>query len=338
MSDVKYYNKDGTQTTIAVPDGYTGWFEPESAANDKVQPVYPYNNLQQTESGHSFEMDDTPSRERVRLQHRSGTFIEMHPNGDEVHKVYGDGYEITIKNKNVLVEGNCNMVVNGDCNINIKGDKIEQIEGNYELRVMGNYSAIFEKTSVLTSIGDMTLTAGAGLLGTMTINTGDHFYLGGDLSVGGELIADKITSHGRIDAWGGVRAGAQGFVTPTGGISVGWPSPAFAYALPGKIIGGEYWAVPTPPSPGDITMGVPPGTPGLGSMNAMVVNSLIVNAVEVNAIVVNAAKVSSFLGNFLLSDSIIMTDVINTSIYDFHFHYVGGKGGGPTSPPIGPMI
>ena len=85
-------------------------------------------------------MDDTPTRERIRLQHRSGTFIEMHPNGDEIHKVYGDGYEITINDKNVLVEGKCTVTINGDSVINVKGDKIEQVDGNYELHVKKNYS------------------------------------------------------------------------------------------------------------------------------------------------------------------------------------------------------
>jgi hypothetical protein len=50
-------------------------------------------------------MDDTPTRERIRLQHRIGTFMEMYPNGDEVHKVYGTGYEIHLKGKNVLIKG-----------------------------------------------------------------------------------------------------------------------------------------------------------------------------------------------------------------------------------------
>lgn len=99
------------------PSFFSGWTEPESAANKDTPPQAPYNHVTATESGHSFEMDDTPKRERVRLQHRSGTFIEMHPNGDEVHKVYGDGYEITIKDKNVLIEGNCNITVNGPCTL-----------------------------------------------------------------------------------------------------------------------------------------------------------------------------------------------------------------------------
>ena len=107
------------------PKFFTGWTEPESAANTDYPPQAPYNTITATESGHTFELDDTKGRERVRLAHRSGTFIEMHPNGDEVHKIYGKGYEITIKDKNVLVEGNCNITINGDANINVKGDKVE---------------------------------------------------------------------------------------------------------------------------------------------------------------------------------------------------------------------
>ena len=79
------------------------WTEPESAANTDYQPVYPYNSVTQSESGHSLELDDTPGRERVRLQHGTGnTFIEMQATGDEIHKIFGNGYEIVLKNKNVL--------------------------------------------------------------------------------------------------------------------------------------------------------------------------------------------------------------------------------------------
>ena len=111
--------------------------EPKSAANADNQPIYPYNNIQQTESGHTFELDDTPARERIRLQHRVGTFIEMHPNGDEVHKVYGDGYEITIKNKNVLIKGTCNITIEGDSNLHVLGDVMEKVDGSYTLDVTG---------------------------------------------------------------------------------------------------------------------------------------------------------------------------------------------------------
>ena len=85
------------------PDFYKGFFEPESSANTDYQPEYRYNHAKATPRGHLFEMDDTPTRERVRLSHRSNTFIEMHPNGDEVHKIYGNGYVITLGDQNISI-------------------------------------------------------------------------------------------------------------------------------------------------------------------------------------------------------------------------------------------
>ena len=48
---------------------------------------YPYNNVVQTESGHFQEFDDTPGAERIRTQHRAGTYTEIRPDGSEVHKI-----------------------------------------------------------------------------------------------------------------------------------------------------------------------------------------------------------------------------------------------------------
>jgi hypothetical protein len=212
------------------PSIYAGWFEPESAANTNFQPDYRYNNITQTPRGHSFEMDDTVGRERVRLSHRSGTFIEMHPNGDEVHKVYGDGYEITIQDKNVLIQGDCNITIEGDCNMHVMGDKVETVEGNYELHVMGNYSLVTDQTTSITSQSDMEIVAGGLATGALSISAGDAVMVNADLSVNGEITADKITSYGRIDATLGMSAGPYGFVTTEGGIAVGIP-----VAIPGSI-------------------------------------------------------------------------------------------------------
>ena len=54
----------------------SAWTEPESAANTDYQPVYPYNNVTETESGHSWEMDDTPGAERIHLNHKANTFFD----------------------------------------------------------------------------------------------------------------------------------------------------------------------------------------------------------------------------------------------------------------------
>ena len=211
------------------PDGL-GWLEPESAANTDFQPVFPYNKITQTESGHSFEMDDTPTRERVKLMHRTGTFIEMHPNGDEVHKVYGDGYEITIKDKNVLIQGNCNITIAGDSVTEVQGNKYEVVRGNYNLVVNGDFQLEGRKKVTLDSQGVMKFVSNPLFGGYLDLNTGGELHVKGDLLVEGVLRAGDIYSETSVTASLGVQAGLLGFVSVTGGLSIGIP-----FSVPGNI-------------------------------------------------------------------------------------------------------
>jgi hypothetical protein len=186
------------------------WTEPESAASIETPPVYPYNNIQQTESGHSFEMDDTPTRERVRLQHRIGTFLEMHPNGDEVHKVYGTGYEIHLNGKNVLIKGTCNITIEGDANMEVKGDHNVQVAGDYNLLVGGKMNTRVVGDISLSSDGDLSITANENFGGAIRMAAADHVYMDSDLVVAGSIAGDLITAESRINAGTGVYAGLLG--------------------------------------------------------------------------------------------------------------------------------
>jgi hypothetical protein len=242
------------------------WTQPESAANADTQPEYPYNNIQQSESGHSFEMDDTPTRERVRISHRSGTFIEMQPNGDEVHKVYGTGYEITVKGKNVEINGVCNLTINGDSNIHITGNKNEIIDGNYNLQVVGDMVARAAGINgmKLISDSDMSIQSSSSSTGALYMSAGDHIYMASDLEVGGAISGDTISAESRINAGTGLYAG------PLGVYSVG------------------------------------------------PITSLI--------------SVQAPLGTFGIMEAILMTDTINSNIYNTHTHI--GNRGFPTSTPL----
>ena len=147
--EIEFPEKPVNPETKEVED--YGWTEPESPASIAYPPKYPFNNITQTPSGHMFEMDDTPGGERIRIHHRSGTFTEMHPNGDEVHKIYGDGYEIITKNKNVLISGVCNITVEKDCLLHVKGNKKELIDGDYSIVVKGDYTVTAQETASITS-------------------------------------------------------------------------------------------------------------------------------------------------------------------------------------------
>lgn len=167
------------------------WTEPESAANTDYQPVYPYNTIQQTESGHSFEMDDTPTRERVRIQHRSGSFIEMHPNGDEVHKIIGKGYEIIASDKNVLIKGICNITIQGDSVLNIEGDAYTQINGDAYENIKGSVKQVVQGDSRQIVNGDLDIDASGDInLGASTVNINADLMVRGDIGCSQSIQAD----------------------------------------------------------------------------------------------------------------------------------------------------
>lgn len=282
------------------PDAYWGWTEPESAANTDYQPVYPYNNVTQTRSGHMFELDDTKGRERVRLQHRANTFIEMHPNGNEVHKIFGDGYSITLGDHIISIgvdDGNLakklQITVYGDVNMQIMGDKIENIEGDVTQHIKGSYTQVVEGYSSVTSQLGASITAGGGTSGGLQIKAA-NVNMDGNSRIRGNLNAGNIYSQGRVDTsdTGGMKSGVGGFVTMLGGVAVGFPIP-----VPGNII-------------------------CVGTMNA----GLMVNA---------GVSVNSPTANFGFMSAGLMTDVVNTSIYDSHIHPTPE---GPSGPPSTPMI
>ena len=172
------------------------WTEPESAANTDYPPVYPYNNIQQTESGHSFEMDDTPGRERVRLQHRIGTFTEIHPNGDEVHKIVGKGFEIIASDKNVLIKGVCNITINGDSVLHVKGDSYSQVDGNVYQNVTGDIKQLINGDCQQTIAGEFDVNVS----GNMNINA-TNVNINADVNVRGDIgTTQSISAAGNISA------------------------------------------------------------------------------------------------------------------------------------------
>ena len=167
------------------PNDYS-WTEPPSDWNS----VPPLNNVTQTESGHSFEMDDTPGAERIRLQHRKGTFTEIQANGQKIVKILGDKYEIIASNNNVLISGVCNITVEGDSVFHVKGDSYSRVDGTSYQTVKGKSNINSTGKIEVFSGGDINLNA-LSTGGTINMKASDAVNIHSDLNVSGSINSKK---------------------------------------------------------------------------------------------------------------------------------------------------
>ena len=108
--------------------------EPETA----YAPVYPYNNVYEGKSGNIVEIDDTEGAERIHVYHKSGTFIEIHPDGTIVQNTKSNKYTIVANDDNVRIEGNANVQIKGNCNVTIEGNCTQVIKGDCTQTIDGD--------------------------------------------------------------------------------------------------------------------------------------------------------------------------------------------------------
>jgi hypothetical protein len=261
--------------------------EPPSAADPDHPPQSPFNQTWDSESGHSIQLDDTPGRERVRIQHgKSKNFIEMHPDGKQVIKVFGEGFDITIGKKNIYVTGACNIVVKGNCNMQVDGNFNTEVNGDYNLAVKGKLNMRSVKDTSISSDANMSVAASEKFGGRLRFGAAQSLTLSSNLTVAGKIQCDSLHATTRVNAGTGVLAGPDGFTSQFGGLSLGRPTPLIPVASKGCI---------------DI----------IGSITALG---------SVTAPVGNFLKTNVGLATNGISSSILGADLINDILYNFHIH------------------
>ena len=86
-----------------------------------INPIYPFNHVHETESGHVLELDDTPDFERIHLYHRTGTRVEIDKDGSYVEKVVKDKYSVVLGDDTVTISGNVTVNITGDADVTVGG-------------------------------------------------------------------------------------------------------------------------------------------------------------------------------------------------------------------------
>jgi hypothetical protein len=95
-------------------------YEPKT----KYKAEYPFNKTVTTESGHVLELDDTPDSERIHVYHKSGSYVEINPDGSIVTRSVKDSAEVVMNDKGIAVESGdmTILIVNGEITIEAKGN------------------------------------------------------------------------------------------------------------------------------------------------------------------------------------------------------------------------
>ena len=127
-SDVNVLARDYDDKTYPIIETVTG--EPKRGY---VDPIYPFNHVHETESGHVLELDDTPDKERIHLYHRKGTRVEIDKDGNYIEKVVKNKYSVILGDDYVVVSGGVTVKIDGDLNMEVGGETNLTSTGNINM-------------------------------------------------------------------------------------------------------------------------------------------------------------------------------------------------------------
>ena len=176
------------------------WSEPYPAYN----PLYPYNNATETESGHVFELDDTPGHERIHFAHRSGSYVEWFPTGTKVEKITKSAYQIIMGDDHMHIMGKVKITVDSDAYIRVVGNTHLQVENNLDANVSGDM-----KVSVGGALDFKSKSLNFEVSGDASIiSATQHLTASGELDISGG--STNIQSGGDLNLKGSGGVNAQG--------------------------------------------------------------------------------------------------------------------------------
>ena len=178
---------------------------------------YPMSRTNVTPSGHVIQYNDTPAGERVLVKHRTGTAIDMLPDGSMSISSKGKTIFTIRDDMTIVVEGDVNWAVNGNFNLDVKG--------NYNVKALNVNTVSEGDISSTTQSGSINVTAAANLRETVkgsksstVAGTVTSLALGDVNTISGG--AQKIVSQGDLQIAGG---GATK-MSSQGGIDVSSPN------------------------------------------------------------------------------------------------------------------
>jgi hypothetical protein len=140
---------------------------------------YYTNKKATTESGHEFEFDDTKGHERIRIGHKSGSYIEWSEDGRKTESIVGQEHKYISQGSTCTIDGNSDHKYNGNLRTSTAEQHIE-INGVCSIAVSGEYALTVQKGATLVILDDLYI-----VCKNLTIETeaDANFKIGGSFAV-----------------------------------------------------------------------------------------------------------------------------------------------------------
>lgn len=193
---------------------------------------YPYVNVEQTESGHFFMMDDTPGNENIRIQHgKSETYWRITPDGSIDQVTAGNNFSIIVNNNNVRIGGVCAVQVDADVKLSVAGSVIAEVGESLRAYVPnGDVNLVTGGKVDISASGGVNISAGSAAnldpLSAPDINliTAGNVNITGDLQVSGAIRGGASINAG-THLTAGMKCFTLGGFETLGGINCGFVTP-----------------------------------------------------------------------------------------------------------------
>lgn len=195
------YNRDGSPTAhnkiestldiqTGITDGVSGADVSQSEPSSlDTNTQYPNASVIETHSGHILQFDDTEGNERIRLFHRTGSYIEIRPDGSIVQKSMNEDsanhyihmsevHNHIKKSVKTYIEENLDEIIKGNVKRYIDHNLKEHISGAFKITADGN----IEINNSVKIIGDLDVTGessdGVGNLSSLRDAYNAHYHIG----------------------------------------------------------------------------------------------------------------------------------------------------------------
>jgi hypothetical protein len=215
---------------------------------------HPFNQVDETSSGHVVEYDDTPGGERILIRHRKGAGVEMRADGSVIVSAVNNRIEVTGGDQTTIIEGDGTLVYKGNLNLQVSGDYNVDVGGNYNINVAGHKNeSIGQNHRTVTSGESEYITKKSRT--TKTIEKSTDVVLGskktivdGDYSIESEanidIVSDKSIFMSGKDEWVAVSKTANISATKVSVLGITGSIGGSAIDFTGKVYQGPLGPVP----------------------------------------------------------------------------------------------